>query len=348
MMVKNLKFLLFLFQPLGFFYGLIMKFRCWLYQKGLFPSVKPDALVISVGNLTMGGSGKTPVVIYLSDLLMRNGFRTAAISRGYRGTATRPYNVVSDGINIHMNAEQSGDEPRLIAETVPGLVVITGKKRIHPCSHAIQEYNCNTLILDDAFQHLGVKRDIDFVLFNAATLFKNMKVFPGGYLREPLSALQRADSFIITGCNSSNLSSVNRFSKYLTDSFPNSPVFRNHYVAQCLVDKKNNSYELNQITEPVLAFCGIASPVRFKTTLQENSIDPADFLTFNDHQEYSPLTIKKIENRANLIGCKTLITTTKDMVKLKDIKSNLKIYALKMNIEFDSSFDSYVLNRVSK
>jgi tetraacyldisaccharide 4'-kinase len=324
-----------------------MKLRSWLYLKGFFSSFKSDAFKISVGNLSMGGSGKTPVVIYLSKLLIKKGYRTAAISRGYRGAATQPFNVVSDGKNILLKAEQSGDEPRLIAEAVLGLVVLTGKKRIHPCTHAIQEYNCNTIILDDAFQHLSVKRDLDLVLFNAAALFENMNVFPSGYLREPLSALRRADSFIITGCNPSNISSVNKFCSYLTTSFPNKPIFRNHHAAQCLVDTKGNNHGLNHITEPVLAFCGIASPSRFKNTLLENSIVPADFLTFNDHKVYSPLTIKNIENHAKLKSCNTLITTTKDMVKLTEIETNLKIYALKMNVEFDQSFDNYILNSIS-
>lgn len=347
-MIKNPGFLLFLLQPLGFVYGLIMNLRYRLYQKGFFSSTKPEALVISIGNLTMGGSGKTPVVIYLSQLLIKNGFRSAAISRGYKGTADQNTNVVSDGVNILMDAKQSGDEPRLIAETVPGLVVLTGKKRVHPCLHAVNDYKCNTLLLDDAFQHLSVHRDIDLVLFNAATLYKHMNVFPGGYLREPLSALRRADSFVITGCNSSNLKSVENFSRFLTDSFPNRPIFHNHYIGQCLVDAENNTFALNHITEPVLAFCGIASPLRFKTTLIENCINPADFLTFADHKEYSSSLVESIEHHAISIGCNTLITTTKDMVKLREIGSNLKIYALKMNVEFDPLFDSYILNIASQ
>ncbi len=347
-MVKNLEYLMVLFRPFGFLYGLVMRVRAWLYQKNIFQNIKINAHVISVGNITMGGSGKTPVAIYLSKFLMKHNFRPAVVSRGYGGTASYNSNVVSDGNNILLNATESGDEPRLIAETVPGLVVITGKKRKNPCNHAINKFNCNIIIMDDAFQHLGVRRDVNLVLFNAITPYDEMHVFPSGYLREPMSALKRADSFIITGSNQANQTSVNRLETQLSKTFPDKHVFINRYLPLYLIDKNGDKYGLNHLLKPVFAFCGIASPTRFKESLDELSINTAGFQTFKDHEKYSAAAFKKIEHDAWSLGCDTLITTTKDLVKLKTIRTDLKLYALVMGVEFDKTFDQYILETLSQ
>jgi len=189
---KNLYLLGRPFSPL---YSTVMMLRASLYDRHFFRRYKLEAPVISIGNLTMGGTGKTPVVSHLATFLQGQGYRPAIISRGYGGEAGNRVNVVSDGKTIYLDAKQAGDEPRLLAETLPGIPVLTGIVRVLPCRHAIHAMGCNILLLDDGFQHLAVDRDINIVLFSAATLAGNSRVFPGGDLREPVSALRRADVF---------------------------------------------------------------------------------------------------------------------------------------------------------
>lgn len=343
-MLKKAKFLLLLLRPLGYIYGFLMILRGWLYRKGLLQSTEMSVPVISVGNLSMGGSGKTPVVIYLAKLLQRNGFRPAVVSRGYRGKAKDRSNVVSDGRCILMNVADSGDEPRLIAESVPGLVVITGKKRRYPCERAVEDFKCDVIILDDAFQHLAIRRNIDLVLFKADSHFHNCDVFPSGYQREPTLALHRASAFIITGCDPFLPQSLTAIEHRLVSSYRNKRVFRSQHMPRCFLDKDGKSYDINHIEKPVIAFCGIASPDRFKKTIEDMDIEIADFLSFNDHVNYSSSNITKIATHARKHDIDIAITTTKDFVKVRKLETDLRMYAIVMEVKFDKSFDKFILD----
>jgi len=186
-------------RPLSPLYSCLMANRSTFYRKGYFTQHRLEVPVISVGNLVMGGTGKTPLVQYIADLLVCHNRKPAVLSRGYKGTSQLPVNIVSNGKEILMNAVEAGDEPRLLADTLPGVAVLTGKKRFLTGRYAIDNLVIDTVILDDGFQHLAVQRDLDLVLFSVHKLLGNGRVLPGGELREPISSLHRADAFIITG-----------------------------------------------------------------------------------------------------------------------------------------------------
>ena len=329
------------------FYSLFMWARSRLYLSGLRRREKMDVPVVSVGNLTMGGTGKTPIVRYIARLLAANGYKPAIISRGYGGAARETVNVVSDGKTLFLDARQAGDEPRLLAESLPGIPVLTGTVRSLPCRFAVRHFGSDILILDDGFQHLSVPRDLDLVLFNASTLAGNSRVFPGGNLREPFSALSRAHAFILTGISDTVSPEIRCFSKFLQEDFPDRPVFLSSYTpAECREVNTPGSLALDAIPSPLYGFCGIAHPSRFQETLKGCGVALNGFTAFKDHQSYSPRLLKKINDSAKMAGARALITTEKDLVKLRTLRSPLPLYSLLMNVTFEKSFSDYLLQKL--
>jgi tetraacyldisaccharide 4'-kinase len=341
-MVNNLNLLLIPLRPIGIFYAFLMKIRAWLFQKEILPRHEITVPVISAGNLTMGGSGKTPVVIYLARYMLQKGLKPAVISRGYGGAATGKVNIISDGKRILLDSRQAGDEPRFIAEAVPDAFVLTGKKRIYPCRYAAEVFHCDIIILDDGFQHLTVKRDIDLVLFNGFNVSKNMHVFPGGFLREPFSALDRADCFLITGCPQKKPERLSTFLRFLKAGWQEVPLFLLQYQAQNYIDRSGKTYPLTSISKPVLAFCGIASPQRFQNSLEQLSVNPVHFIGFQDHKVYSEKTIGNIKDLAVKHRAEVLLTTEKDLVKLQHADFGLPLFALSMQVEANADFEKFL------
>lgn len=345
-MAHNLTPILTFLRPLGAVYSLVMRLRAALFSSGWRTSHSFDVPVISIGNLTMGGSGKTPVVIHLTRFFLERGFKPAVVSRGYGGKASASTNVVSDGKRILLDCIRSGDEPRLIAEEVPQAVVLTGKKRKDPCRTAVENYGCDILILDDGFQHLAVDRDIDLVLFDNRLELKQLRVFPAGFLREPFDALERADGMVITGCLSGKTEDRSELQSFLTKRWPDKPVFQTNYVPHCLLDKQGNTYPLGYLNRPAFAFCGIASPHRFQETLAHHSIAICGFSHFSDHHQYSSRSLALLHDKAQKKHAGAFITTEKDLVKLKHLSVDLPLYALAMRVEIDPSFENFLIAKI--
>jgi tetraacyldisaccharide 4'-kinase len=300
-----------------------------------------------VGNLTVGGTGKTPVVLYLAKLLKQNDFKPAVISRGYGGKSRNRINVVSDGKTILMDARHAGDEPLLLAESLPGVPVITGAHRFYPCSYAVDNLGCNALLLDDGFQHLSVTRDVDLVLFNAASPLGNNQVLPGGYMREPFSALARADAFMITGMREEHEFQTKRFCSQLRDTFPKTPIFTSQYKPlSCRKFGSSHSISFSDLPNELYGFCGIANPGRFLTTLKDCGFRITGLTEFKDHQKYNQNHINKISRLAVDSGARALITTEKDIVKIHSWNSPLPLYVLTMSVMTDNSFSEFILKRL--
>ena len=324
-----------------------MQARSRLYLSGVRKREKMDVPVVSVGNLTMGGTGKTPMVHYIARLLVTHGYKPAIISRGYGGTAKDAVNVVSDGKTVFLDSRQAGDEPRLLAESLPGIPVLTGTVRVLPCRFAVQYLGSDILILDDGFQHLSVVRDIDLVLFNTATLADKHRVFPGGNLREPFSALSRAHAFILTGIPEPAGPHLTRFSNFLQEKFPDRPVFLSSYTpAECREVNHPTPRALDPIPSPLYGFCGIAQPVRFRETLDSCGLLLKGFTALKDHQSYSPQLLRKINDSAKMTGARALITTEKDAVKLRTLSSMLPLFSLVMTVDLNTSFSDYLLQKI--
>lgn len=341
-MVNNLELLFLLGRPFSPFYGLAMKARATMYTKGVLRRHRLPVPVISVGNLVLGGTGKTPTVRHLAEFLLRQGYRPAIISRGYGGKAGRKVNLVSDGHTLLLLPEEAGDEPYMLADALPGVPVLTGTRRIFPCRQAVDEYHADILILDDGFQHLAVRRDIDIILFDGSHLAGNSRIFPGGVLREPVSALNRGDAFLITGITEHNRLKAERFAGILRSRFAAKPVFFAS-LDTCRIHCPDQALSGIRPSEQLFfAFCGIANPLRFKESLDSMAILPTGFLALPDHVRYNQALMDDICRQASASGASQLITTQKDYVKIKDLDSPLRRNILEIRCRAESGFDLFI------
>ncbi|HIQ38311.1 MAG TPA: tetraacyldisaccharide 4'-kinase [Desulfocapsa sulfexigens] len=342
-MSQKFSSLYFFGRPFSPLYSGIMKLRESFYLKGFKRRYKLDVPVISVGNLTMGGTGKTPVVALLASMLLEKGFKPAIISRGYGGTVNNKVNIVSDGKDIFLDAASAGDEPCFLAKSLPGVPVLTGIVRVLPCRHAIETFGCTVLILDDGFQHLSVERNLDLVLFSAATLAGNSRVFPGGDLREPVSALKRCDAFIITGVTDEFKERSKKFTELLKKRFPDKPVFHTTYQAMGAISLEDDTLkEIVSLPTPLFGFCGIAQPELFQKTVAAQNISLSGFMPLRDHQPFKPGLINKITSQALSTNATGLLTTEKDLIKLKKNTFDLPCFALKMEVQGDQDLLTFL------
>ena len=301
-------------------YSVCMMFRAYLYRKNLcLKSESMPVPVISVGNLTMGGTGKTPLVLYLSRYLLGLGRKPAIVSRGYGAKVSGPVTVVSDGNKVLVSPQLAGDEPSMMAGSLAGVPVLIGPQRPVVCRRALDEFKVNTIVLDDGFQHLALARDVDLVLFSARTFLGSGWVFPGGELREPFSALKRAHAFVITGVDNNNRNNVDAFQRLLKGVFPEKPVFLGEYLPVSLVNsKQDKTFAIDKGKRlPVLGFAGIANPEAFLHTLKKENFLLTGFKSFKDHHQYTANDVNALIDVARARKARALITTEKYYVKFK-------------------------------
>jgi len=306
--------LMLLLLPLSYIYGLIGSLRAWCYQTGILRSYGAHVPVISVGNLVVGGTGKTPVVDWLLEFLHQRGYRVAVVSRGYASSpaegkrASRARKVVPEVAGSRARAAaQFGDEPVLLASRHPHALVVVAPRRIDGVEHIQKHHQVDVIVLDDGFQHLALRRDLDLVLLDAGLPFGNGHVLPAGLMRERRSALKRADLLLLT-----------RYSANDPKFDPqNKPVVRVKYtLAQYGVDMDGRMVDLNELNHLKLgAFAGIANPDDFFSSLHKCGIYPAATVACVDHAPYTPERVQYILERC--AGVDALITTEKDAVKLE-------------------------------
>lgn len=334
-----------LFSPL---YSALMRKRAAWYLSGVMDSVALSVPVISIGNLTLGGTGKTPMAVFVARCLLAAGYKPAIISRGYGGRAHNEVNLVSDGRDILLDAVLAGDEPRLLAELLPGVVVATGVKRAVVAEFAIKELGADIIVLDDGFQHLALRRDLDLVLFKAPIFLGSGRVFPGGELREPVDALARASGFVITGVDKNNRSAVEDFKKFLKDQFPEKSTFLAKYRLQGVIDRTGNDVTSEVSGQKLFGFCGLAEPGGFLRTVSAQGISLYGFTVFADHHPYHRDDLAQLADEAKKFGCAGLLTTEKDMVKLKELPSALPIYAMRVELVLPEAFSDLLLESLER
>jgi tetraacyldisaccharide 4'-kinase len=352
----HLTSLYFLGRPFSPLYSYAMKLRALLYQKQILASHFFDVPVISVGNLTMGGTGKTPMVIYLARFLAEEGFKVGIVSRGYRGEAKGPVNIVSDGAELLMSAQQAGDEPVLLASRLKETVVAVGRNRHLAVDEVIRSFQCDAILLDDGFQHLKMRRDIDFVLFDVDHFAGTSRVFPGGELREPLTALHRCDAFVLTGVSEHNSERAGKCETLLQERFADKPVFWLsptytqflHYVIFPSSIKKS-VVALPDIPRNLFGFSGIAQADRFYKMVEQQGIILKGTKTYRDHHYYQPEDIKDLLWLASKAGTSGFITTEKDMVKLSyPHQAPVPFYVPILEYARNESLESFITAKISQ
>lgn len=341
--------LLSMFRPLSPIYSAIMRGRELFYEKETLKSHEMPVPVVSVGNLSMGGTGKTPLVIHLAKLFQEKSFKPAIISRGYKGQASNLVNVVSTYEAVLLNSEDAGDEPFLISKSLSNIPVLTGKKRALPCKYAVDKLGCDILILDDGFQHLPVKRNLDLVLFNSSTIDKKHHVFPGGELRESILALKRCDAIVFTGVEDAFLSAIENFKEKLELHNITKPTFLIRY-GDILINRYPNGTKKHGegITDfKLLAFTGIGNPHRFKDYLLNNHCNIQTFTPFADHHKYTQSDIDKLEEYALEKHITALITTEKDAVKLSNLNIAFPLFIATPKLIVEKKFDDFVQRSIN-
>jgi tetraacyldisaccharide 4'-kinase len=326
--------------PLSVLYGAAVKARRSLYQSRRLQQHRLSAPVISVGNLTVGGTGKTPLVSWIARQLAQSGKNVCVLTRGYGRQAINERFVVSDGLSVSSDHERAGDEPLLLAERLKGLAaVVADRNRVSAARWAIENLDSDLFILDDGFQHLQLARELDILTIDAMDPWGNGRLLPAGTLRESPVELRRADCVVITRADDPKAAEKVR-SEIATYSL-NCPVFFSRMslsgvrpLGAGLNDSRTNAGEIQ--ASRIGAFCGIGNPKSFFALLARNGFDVAGTHSFRDHHKYSQGDIDRVVRASIARGAELLLTTAKDEVKLRSLTFELPCYAVDIDIEIDN------------
>lgn len=323
--------------PLSLLYGAITRTRLSLYRRGTFQTTKLERPVISIGNITTGGTGKTPLVEWVSRKLAAHGKKVCILTRGYGRKDPHLQVIVSDGYGLLASPNEAGDEPYLLASNLTGMAaVISSADRIAAGREAIKDFGSDCFVLDDGFQHLRLARDFNIVTIDATNPWGGGSLLPHGRLREHPAGLNRADCVVITRCDQvESLASLRNELLKLTD---NKPIFYSRMRTARVVSLKSDHGALATPAR-VAAFCAVGNPSSFFDHLRRSGYDLALSTAFPDHHVYSQDEIDSIARAAQNAGAAALITTAKDAVKLRPMSFSLPCYVLEIEIAIDDDED---------
>ena len=292
--------------------------REWLYDRGVLRSRTLSCPVVSIGNLTVGGTGKTPAVELAAQTLTALGRRVAIVSRGYRRRSSG-IQVVADTASVRLDPADAGDEPFLLARRLPGVAVVVGANRYDAARLAVERFGVTAIVLDDGFQHRTLHKDVEIVMVRARRPWGNGQLLPHGPLREPLTALGRATLVVAAGAE--HLEDVDDARQAVARYAPDVPVVAARYVpVECWQASELRPRPPEHLKgRRLVAFAGLASPEAFSRTLEALSVDVAHFEAFVDHHWYSAADLAALDARAAALGAEGLVTTEKDWVRLRDV-----------------------------
>ncbi len=343
------------------FYRMAVQFRLWLYDKRVFRNHAIGCQVVSIGNLSCGGTGKTPVVEVFAKSLSKQGRKVAILSRGYRSKEQRsswqklqgvfsarkrevlPPRVVSDGHDLLLQSDAAGDEPYMLASNLKNVAVLVDKDRVNAGLYAIEQYATDTLILDDGFQYLGLKSHINIVLVDSTSPFGNHHVLPRGILREPIKNIRRADYVFLTKSNGGNhlrhlktfIRRHNRRAEIIECC--HKPLYLERVFArgiqQPLTDLKDRK---------VAAISAIARPESFEAFLIGFGANIVHTARYADHHRYTEQQILDFVKAAKAAGAEMIVTTEKDAVRIaRLLREDINFYFLRVEIDILSGQENF-------
>ena len=298
----------------GKIYSLIIRLRNLLYDKQVLKTHHSKAIVISIGNITLGGTGKTPLVVWLCNYLHRQNLSCAILTRGYK-TYTKTNELPNTLI----------DEPAVLLENCPQAEIIIDPDRVAGAAKAIEKFGAKVLIMDDGFQHRRLVRDLDIVTIDATQPFGFEKIFPAGLLREPLTSLRRADAVVITRCGQIGESELRNIENKLRTVNPDILITQSIHAAVNIKSKDNVETAVEKLKDSkIYAFCGIGNPDAFFNTIKALGAEITGSKNYNDHYQYTRACLADIYTQARLAGASIILTTQKDWSKIKHLKPDKK------------------------
>lgn len=320
--------------PLSALYSAVTRTRVSLYQRGTFRTTKLDRPVISVGNMTVGGTGKTPLVEWVAKTLAGAGKKVCILTRGYGRQHPQRQVIVSDGQAILATPAEAGDEPYLLASNLLGLAaVICNADRISAARDAIEVFGAECFVLDDGFQHLRLARDLNIVTVDATDPWGGGQLLPYGRLREPLSGLRRADCVVLTRCDQAT--NVDPLLNEIRSFIGFNPVF------QSTMKPRRSPHP----DGPIAAFCAVGNPNSFFEQLRNSGYEVVVEKAFRDHHAYTQKDIDNLIDAATRAGAQSLITTAKDAVKLRALKFSLpySVFEVEIAVKDEELFKNLLL-----
>jgi tetraacyldisaccharide 4'-kinase len=298
--------------------------------------------VVAIGNLTVGGTGKTPAVELAVRTLTRLGYAPAVVSRGYR-RRSRGVQVVADAASIRLEPEDAGDEPFLLARRLPGIPVVVGANRAEAIRTAQERFGITAVVLDDGFQNRTVEKSLEIVMARARNPWGNGRLLPSGPLREPLTALARAHVVVAAGATS--LEDAEEVTAAVRRHAPGCPVLAARYVpVECWEAQRVRPVPLERLRGARLVpFAGIASPSGFRATLDELGVRMDALIGFRDHHWYDERDLAALEARAETAGVDGLVTTEKDWVRLRALRPCRRpLYVVSVRLDLLAGHDIWM------
>lgn len=314
-------------------------------HRGMTKSVRiPGAKILSIGNITTGGTGKTPATIYFSKLLRAEFPNQTVLSRGYGGRLSHETNLLSDGFRLLLDSDDSGDEPYLMAVNLPGVKVAVGRNRLKNAQRIVKDFGSTLFLLDDGFQHYRIGRDADVVLIDATNPFGSGKLLPQGILREPVENLNRASVIVLTKADLVSLPILDDLRERIQKISGLSHIFTSRHASRGLV-KIPHAYSPQEKVhivatdilkhETVWALSAIANSRAFEEMLRRVGAETVEQISFRDHHDFSERDIDMIISRVKPYDL--LVTTEKDYVRLRKHIERLRIFKqfYYLKIEFE-------------
>ncbi len=340
-------------------YRRVVQVRFWLYEKRIFRQKPLGCLVVSIGNLTCGGTGKTPVVEVFARTLAQKGRKVAVLSRGYKSQDRTPMEkfvalmhskrrevpprVVSDGENLLLNSATAGDEPFMLASNLRNVIVLVDKDRVKAGRYAISEFQADTLILDDGFQYLHLKPRLNIALVDSTEPFHNHHVLPRGFLREPISAIKRADYIFLTKSNGGK--HLRRLRRFIDRHNRRAEIIECCHKPLYLEDvfTKGERVDLQKLKgKRIAALSGIARPESFEKFLTNYGSKIVYRERFADHHKYSQQEIIDFVNKAKKAKAQMVVTTEKDAVRMPRLdRRDIPVYFMRVEIDIISGIESF-------
>jgi len=304
-------FLRFLLAAAARSYSIAIALRNFLYSKGWLKTYRANAVVISIGNITVGGTGKTPLVIWLcntisqiSELKSQN-YKCAILTRGYKAIK-----------NYKMKTRKYEDEPVILARSCPLAKVIMNPDRVAGAEEAINKFGANVLVMDDGFQHRRLARDLDIVTIDCTRPFGYGKLLPAGLLREPVASLSRAETIVLTRCDKVSQAELAAVEEKLKSVNPNIVIARSIHAPVCAKSLGQKEIGLEELkNKKIFAFCGIGNPQAFLSTIEKMGLNLVGSEIYNDHHHYTDNDITDIYEQACYLGVDLILTTQKDWTK---------------------------------